>query len=125
MPASWAKAFSPTMALLGCTCTPVMWERSREVLKISSVRTCVSTLKKSLRVLSVITISSSDALPARSPMPLTAHSTCRAPARIAATELATAWPRSLWQCTEMTARALFRTRSRMRAMRWAHSSGMA
>src|SRR5438093_743967 len=38
MPASWAKAFSPTTALFGCTWTPVMWERSREALKISSVR---------------------------------------------------------------------------------------
>ena len=37
MPASWAKAFSPTMALLGWTCTPVMWDSSREVRKISSV----------------------------------------------------------------------------------------
>jgi hypothetical protein len=28
MPASWAKAFFPTTALLGCTATPVMLERS-------------------------------------------------------------------------------------------------
>src|SRR5947208_15020453 len=62
MPASWAKAFSPTIALFGCTWTPVMWERRREALKISSVRTRVSTPKKSLRVRSAITISSSDAL---------------------------------------------------------------
>ena len=45
MPASWANAFSPTMALLGCTWTPVTWERSREERKISSVRTWVSAPK--------------------------------------------------------------------------------
>ena len=46
-----------------------------------------------------MTTSSSEALPARSPMPLTAHSTWVAPARTAASELAVARPRSLWQCT--------------------------
>ena len=42
-------------------------------------------------------ISSSAQLPARSPMPLIAHSTWRAPPSTAASELATAMPRSLWQ----------------------------
>jgi hypothetical protein len=37
-------------------------------------------------------------LPARSPMPLTQHSTWRAPAATADSELATASPRSSWQC---------------------------
>ena len=45
-------------------------------------------------------ISSVDVLPARSPMPLMAPSIWRAPAWIAARELATARPRSLWQCVE-------------------------
>ena len=45
-----------------------------------------------------MTISSSDALPARSPMPLIVHSTWRAPALIAASVFATARPRSSWQC---------------------------
>jgi len=90
MPASWAKAFSPTIALFGWTCTPVMWESSREDLKISSVRTRVSIPKKSFRVRSAITISSSDALPARSPIPLMVHSTCRAPCMSAVSEFATA-----------------------------------
>ena len=36
-------------------------------------------------------------------MPLMVHSTCRQPARIPASELATAMPRSLWQCTEKIA----------------------
>ena len=97
MPASCAKAFSPTMALFGWTRTPVIDDSRRDDLKISSVRTWVSVSKKSRRVLSAITISSSEALPARSPMPLIVHSTCRAPALIAASELATACPRSLWQ----------------------------
>ena len=46
-----------------------------------------------------MTISSSEQLPARSPMPLMVHSICRAPASIAASEFATASPRSSWQCT--------------------------
>ena len=40
----------------------------------------VESPKKSPRVLQAMTISSSAALPARSPMPLMVHSTCRAPA---------------------------------------------
>jgi hypothetical protein len=55
-----------------------------------------------------ITISSSDALPARSPMPLMVHSTWRAPATTAASEFATANPRSLWQCADSTARSPMR-----------------
>ena len=51
------------------------------------------------RTFSAIVISSSEALPARSPMPLIVHSTWRAPPRTAARLLATAMPRSLWQCT--------------------------
>ena len=49
-----------------------------------------------------MTISSRLALPARSPMPLTVHSTWVAPARMQARELATAMPRSSWQWTEMS-----------------------
>ena len=55
------------------------------------------------RVFSTITISSSEQLPARSPMPLMVHSTWRAPFWTAASELATASPRSLWQWTLTTA----------------------
>jgi hypothetical protein len=44
-----------------------------------------------------MTHSSSAALPARSPMPLMAHSIWRAPLMTPASELATARPRSLWQ----------------------------
>ena len=50
-----------------------------------------------------MTISSRDALPALSPIPLMVHSTCLAPACIAARELATARPMSSWQCTLTTA----------------------
>ena len=41
-------------------------------------------------------------MPARSPMPLIAHSTWRAPAWTPANELATASPRSSWQWTDST-----------------------
>ncbi len=61
--------------------------------------------KRSRRVRTAITISSSEAFPARSPRPFTVHSTWRAPFITAARELATATPRSLWQCTDHTARA--------------------
>ena len=50
----------------------------------------------------IITISSKLALPARSPMPLMVHSTCVAPALTAASELATAKPRSSWQWVEIS-----------------------
>ena len=51
------------------------------------------------RVRSAITTSSSEALPARSPRPLIVTSTWRAPAWTAASVLAVASPRSLWQWT--------------------------
>src|SRR5213080_2807637 len=57
----------------------------------------VSTPKRSPRVLIAMTTSSMAVLPARSPMPFTVHSICRAPFCTAASELATAMPRSLWQ----------------------------
>src|SRR5437763_1982981 len=66
----------------------------------------------SLRVRTAITISSRDALPARSPNPFTVHSTCRAPFITADSELATASPRSLWQWTDHTAWSEFGMRSR-------------
>ena len=59
-----------------------------------------------------MTISSSEQLPARSPMPLMVHSTCPAPSSTAARLLATARPRSLWQWTLITALSMFGTRSR-------------
>src|SRR5207248_2241755 len=65
---------------------------------------------RSLRTLIAITISSRAAFPARSPMPLIVHSTWRAPARTPASELATARPRSLWQCVEKTTRSAPGTR---------------
>jgi hypothetical protein len=60
-----------------------------------------------------MTISSRLQLPARSPRPLIVHSTCRAPPIFTpASELATAMPRSLWQCTLQIARPLLGMRSR-------------
>ena len=67
------------------------------VQAISRVTAPVDTPTSADRVCRSITISSKDAFPARSPIPFTAHSTCRAPARTPANELATASPRSSWQ----------------------------
>ena len=72
---------------------------------------------------SAMTISSMAALPARSPMPLMVHSTWRAPASIARSEFATPRPRSLWQCTEITAWSMFGTRFLIIRIRSANSSG--
>jgi hypothetical protein len=64
--------------------------------------------KKSARVCTAMTISSSEVLPARSPRPLIVHSIWRAPPTVtAASEFATAMPRSLWQCTDQTALSEF------------------
>ena len=60
-----------------------------------------------------MTISSSDALPARSPTPLIVHSTWRAPAVTAASVFATARPRSSWQCVLNVAWSAFGTRVRI------------
>ena len=64
-----------------------------------------------MRVRSAMTTSSSEQLPARSPMPLIVHSTCPAPFSMPARLLATARPRSLWQWTLITARSMLGTRS--------------
>ncbi len=100
MPASWANALAPTIALLGCTPMPVSSASNRDEAVSSGVWTMVSSPRTCRRVRSNMTISSSDALPARSPMPLTVHSTWPAPATRAASEFATARPRSSWQWTD-------------------------
>ncbi len=79
----------------------------------------------SWRVRSAITASSSDAFPARSPMPLMVHSSCRTPAWMAARELATARPRSLWLCVESTTPSAPGTRSRSIVKMRRMSSGTA
>ena len=112
MPASWAKALRPTMALLGWGQMPVMLGEQAAGGASSSVLMPVSAPEDvAPHACSAMTISSSEALPARSPMPLMVHSTCRAPAWTAARELATARPRSLWQWTEITAPGMSRTSS--------------
>src|SRR5258708_3554410 len=100
MPDSWAKALAPTIALLGWTLIPLMVQTRREVRVIPFVLIALLYFKKSFRTLRAITTSSRLQLPARSPMPLMVHSTWRTPALMAARLLATASPRSLWQCTE-------------------------
>ena len=75
---------------------------SREVRAISlRFRPC-GRPSASRRVRTIIATSSSEQLPARSPIPFTATSTCRAPFTMPASEFATASPRSLWQCVEIT-----------------------
>jgi hypothetical protein len=123
MPDSWAKALAPTIALLGWTLKPVMAETRREARVIISVLMPVTKGRVSRRVRRAMTISSMAALPARSPMPLTVHSTWRAPALTAASELATARPRSLWQWTEMIALSMLGTRFISMAIRAWNSSG--
>jgi hypothetical protein len=64
-----------------------------------------------------------EVLPARSPMPFTVHSICRAPASTAPRLFATARPRSLWQWTEKTARSAPGIRWRRSRINAAYSSG--
>ena len=71
----------------------------------------------------IIAISSSEQFPARSPIPFTATSTCRAPASTPANELATASPRSLWQWVETTTSG--GTRATTSATRAPNSCGSA
>ncbi len=71
----------------------------RDLLDVEAVR---AGRAPGPRVRTIIAISSSEQLPARSPMPLTATSTCPAPFSMPASEFATASPRSLWQCVEIT-----------------------
>src|SRR6266550_3677636 len=121
MPDSWAKAFCPTTALLRATWNPVAPATTRLAEQSCCVRMPVRRPKKSWRVRSAITTSSSEQFPARSPIPLTVHSTCRAPACSAARLLATAMPRSSWQWTLSTTRSMPRTLARrfsMMAAKW-------
>ena len=100
MPDSWANALRPTIALFGWTAKPVRYETRRLALLICSVATRLPPAGTAVgRVRSAMTTSSSEALPARSPRPLIVTSTWRAPAWTAASVLAVARPRSLWQWT--------------------------
>ena len=83
------------MALLYCTGKPVAFDTTLDAFEINFVFIPVVNGIKSFLVFIAITISSSAALPARSPIPLIVHSTCLAPAITPAKEFATANPRSL------------------------------
>ena len=100
-------------------------ETIRLVRAISRVLMPVAKPSAAERVASSITISSSDALPARSPIPLIAHSTWRAPACTPASEFATASPRSSWQWTESTTSPSPGTSSYSRVRNAAYSCGVA
>ncbi len=101
----------------------MIWDTSRDEGTIWVVSMRVSTGNTSARVLTAITTSSSEAFPARSPSPFTVHSTCRAPASTAASEFATAMPRSLWQWVDQTTLSEFGTRSISMRMRSPHRDG--
>jgi len=113
MPDSWAKALAPTTALFGWTSIPVKLETNRKSCKSGACQYLQQLLlthgrpkyglKYWRRTCRAITSSSSEAFPARSPMPLMVHSNCRAPFFTASRKLATAKPKSLWPCTEIIA----------------------
>ena len=124
MPDSWLKAFLPTMALLYWTGKPVTFDTSLETRLSMVVLMPVVKGMMSLRTFSAITISSSAALPARSPMPLMVHSTWRAPASTPARELATARPRSLWTWVEKITLSALGTRLRSMVMMSKYSCGV-
>src|SRR2546428_13342201 len=103
MPEAWAKAFPPTTALLGWTGMPVC----RETSALTSARRVVSMPVRSpsdfSRVRRIITTSSREALPARSPMPLIVHSTRRGPPQTAGRLFFLARARAVLQGTPITA----------------------
>ncbi len=73
-----------------------------------------------------MTVSSSDALPPRSPMPFIVTCACDAPTSIAASVFATASPRSLWQCTDTRMPPLYAVSApRIASTVRANSSGCA
>ena len=123
IPNSCANAFRPTIALLYCTGNEVTADTSFETRVSMVASILVQYGNTSLRTFIAITTSSSEALPARSPMPLTVHSICRMPARTPAKEFATAMPRSSWQCAENRALSEFGTFSRNILMSAKYSSG--
>src|SRR5213082_190181 len=77
MPLSCANALRPTIALLYCTGNEVAADTSFEARVSMVVSILFHHGNTSLRTFIAITTSSSAALPARSPMPLTVHSICR------------------------------------------------
>jgi len=85
---------------LRCTSKPAPCGRpgARPLTISPRVQSAFNRPKKSLRVFGHDDFPMA-ALPARSPMPLMVHSTWRAPWPMAARELATPKPRSLWQWT--------------------------
>ena len=95
IPDSWAKAFSPTIALLGCIYTPVDLATNLEMSYISLILTLVENSGSNLSMLTIH--SSKDVFPALSPIPLIVVWISLAPALIADKVFATASPKSLWQ----------------------------
>ena len=124
MPEEWAKALEPTMALLGWVLMPVIELTSRLARVSSRVTTSVWASSSSPCMRIAMTTSSMAVLPARSPRPLTVHSTWVAPAATLDSASAVAMPRSLWVWTEIVTSSMPSTRSRRSLMRLAKSHGM-
>ena len=115
-----AKALRPTIALLYCT--------GKEVAAYTTLR------RGQLRGVDLVPVRKlvvphidrhhdlfQRGIAGRSPMPLTVHSTVARRRRCRLSELATAMPRSLWQCTEKIALSEFGTRSIKVRMKWVYS----
>ena len=112
MPEACRKAFLPTTALFGGTAMPERSATSRDSAWIPVVSRPVATPRRSPWTRSASATSSSEVLPARSPIALTVTSTCLAPAAIAARLFAVARPRSSWPWNESTAASHSGTRVR-------------
>ncbi len=102
---------------------PVLVLTSLEVRHSWVVSMPVARLNTGRRVASAITTSSSEVLPARSPMPLIVTSAWRAPCLMPASVFATARPRSSWQCTLITTPSIPATFCLMPAISAPNSSG--
>ncbi len=115
---------APTIALLGGTTNPVAVLTSRLTAVSWVVSIPVARPSFADRVWIAMTISSSELLPARSPMPLIVTSAWRAPATRPASVLAVASPRSSWQWTDSTTPSIPGTSARIRAISAPNSSGV-
>ena len=127
MPDSWANALPPTIALFGWIAKPgqVADEAAGGGDLLGRRRPSRASGNCVGRVRRAITTSSSDALPARSPRPLIVTSTWRAPAWTAASVLAVARPRSLWQWTLTVAWSPTRSTTRLTSVAELGRDGVA
>jgi len=128
MPPLCAKAFAPRWPCRWTTMPGQLADQPARAVQLPRVDGSVQGVVEGVaRIFMPMTTSSSEQLPARSPRPVDRAFHARAPCGTAASEFATASPRSLWQCTWMTARPMFGTCStryaisrRIRSARHSH-----